>query len=140
MKAQQLLERILRSRVFWIVGYPLIIALAIDVSIAIIDKGLLPVRQLVVMLLYTLFFIFLQWPIYVIKGTGINIRLMSVISSIIYYLLIVIGYAMYVFFVWRIKKIDKRKLYWIAIFLLLLAILIIRGCVVSYSEHPPGFI
>jgi hypothetical protein len=109
------IEKILRYRFFWILILPIIII----ISICLIVKEFIGFGTIIA-------------GIILFPAISLGLYL----EGISYLLVIIFIYSSYIFFIIKLKKLDKRLLYWISLIFLILAILGIKGC--SSFSYPIG--
>ena len=117
------MEKLLRSRIVWLVIIPTITILII--SIILSNFNFQPQDLLV------LFAFFPNFPIFAERGLGIETRVgtsVPIFGSILAITNAIFIWTLFIWFIVVIKKINKRNLYLISLIFLILIISGIRGC------------
>jgi hypothetical protein len=132
-KEQFSLEKILRSRVLWLVIIPLILsivlALIIKPCFSLADSCTYNNNLLVINIIIYFLLGQIMFPMFVLAGIGINPPTQG--PNILLIMALIVLLPAYLFFIIKIKKVNKKYLYIISIILILLICLGTRGCLIS---------
>ena len=135
MDNQRLHEKILRSWYFWAFIVPLLVT-----SIVFILIGAKSGFKFLDLLIFGIF----TFPLYIIDGMTYSIikgvldmsdkrfaflRILIIISTIL-------GSVGYIFFILKVRNMNKKTLYWISLLILILIIFGVKGCVTSINNIP----
>lgn len=126
-KYESKLEKILRSRLFWIVIIPLLIA-TFFVTYNLFEGMVFSLESIFGGMLFSLWMGLIVFPMAIISGIAgkiVNFGPYLTLAT----------YSLYIIFICFVKKIDKRVLYWISLILLLLVVLGLRGCVIMTNNY-----
>jgi len=125
MKFNEHIEEVLRKWYFWAIAIPLIIILVTS----LIGRSFIPFE--IILLGFILF------PYYILQELlwFIDIRnITSNIPRIFGYAYLLVIYGLYILFIIKVKKLNKKILYWLTIIILVLIALGLKGCTYALSH------